>query len=55
VPTEPGRLLCRLVLHVAVQIEPIQGQLLDERGTVWPFTGWLDLVQLLEQQRGRTL
>jgi len=36
---------------VATEIEPIQGQLIDDRGKVWPFMGWLDLVQVLERQR----
>ena len=38
----------RLRLNLATEIEPIQGQLIDDRGKVWPFMGWLDLVQVLE-------
>lgn len=44
---------CRLELAIAVQTEPIQGLIVDDRGNAWPFTGWLDLVQALEMYRGR--
>ena len=44
----------RLRLNLATEIEPIQGQLIDDRGKVWPFMGWLDLVQVLEATLDRT-
>jgi hypothetical protein len=43
----------RLHLDIVVQSEPVQGQLVDHRGNAQPFTGWLDLVELIEEHRSR--
>ena len=50
-PIEPDRPVRHIRLGVAVQIEPIQGQLVDDRGVTRPFIGWLELVELIERQR----
>jgi len=42
---------CRLRLDLAVQVEPVQGRIVDDRGSTEIFVGWLDLVELLESHR----
>ena len=41
----------RLQLDISLQVEPVQGELVDERGNTQHFTGWLDLVELIEEYR----
>jgi hypothetical protein len=50
-PIDDNFQLRRLQLDLATEIDPIQGQIIDDRGKVWPFTGWLDLVEVLERHR----
>ena len=47
-PYDPDR---RLHLDLAVQVEPVQGQLVDQDGRARTFVGWLELVELIEEHR----
>jgi hypothetical protein len=49
--TEPQQRTLRVELELAEGHEPIQGQLRDARGTRAPFTGWLELIQIIDQLR----
>jgi hypothetical protein len=44
---EPDRV--RFELEIERDRQPIEGCLTDERGTTTPFTGWLELMALLEK------
>lgn len=49
--TEPRRRMVEVGLGLDVGTEPIRGHVHDVRGTALPFTGWLELIQLLDQIR----
>jgi hypothetical protein len=44
---EPDRV--RFELEIERDHQPIEGCLTDERGNATPFTGWLELMALLEK------
>jgi hypothetical protein len=48
---EPGHQFLRVELDLAVGQEPIRGQLRDARGAEAPFTGWLELIQMIDELR----
>ena len=45
----------KLSLELDLGAEPIAGRLLGADGTISPFVGWLELTQLLETARRRSL
>ena len=50
-PSKPLRRTVEVGLGLDVGTEPIRGHVHDVRGTALPFTGWLELIQLLDQIR----
>jgi hypothetical protein len=50
-PSEFERQTLRVGLDLEADAEPIRGQLRDSRGGTQPFTGWLELIQLLDRAR----
>jgi hypothetical protein len=51
VTSTPGRRTIRVDLDLGPGVEPIGGQVRDDHGVAHPFSGWLDLIQLLERVR----
>jgi hypothetical protein len=47
----PGRRTIRVDLDLVADVEPIRGQVRAAHGDVQPFSGWLELIQLLEVVR----
>jgi hypothetical protein len=47
----PGRRPIRVDLELVPDAEPIRGQVRDADGAAQPFSGWLELIQLLELVR----
>ena len=46
---KPGHQILRVELDLAVGQEPICGRLRGARGAEAPFTGWLELIQIIDQ------
>ena len=44
--TEPAR--AQLTLDLKLDSEPIEGSLVDSAGVILPFSGWIELVSLLQ-------
>jgi hypothetical protein len=47
----PGRRPIRVDLDLVPDAEPIRGQVCGADGLAQPFSGWLELIQLLEKAR----
>jgi len=47
----PGRRTIRVDLDLVPDAEPIRGQVRDGHDVAQPFSGWLELIQVLEQLR----
>jgi hypothetical protein len=47
----PGRRPIRVDLDLVPDAEPIRGQMRAVDGMAQPFSGWLELIQLLEKAR----
>jgi hypothetical protein len=47
----PGRRPIRVDLDLVPDAEPIRGQVRSAGGPTEPFSGWLELIQLLERAR----